>query len=354
MLYGIDLSRHNPTFDYARAHREGAAFIIHKATEGTSYQYEQVFHDRMPAIASSGAVPGAYHFLRSGDGAAQARYFYSVVAPWLAHPRGFLAQLDHEGADYDPKPPLSVAYAFADEWARLSGGHPLTHYFPRWFWQKLGSPAQSRRAGPLWASPYITGSGTFDQLAGRVPATAWTGYAGWPRPSIVQFTSSGVVAGAVGLDLNLFDGDQAALAALAGAPTLEDDVPFTCTQHTIPPAFAFDAHGTLTTPGAVRVLGTPLGGLTGLTRGWLSLSADFSDPATGGGMVPSTVRVATSTRTPDGHAAWTVQLVELDSASARRVVDLPAGCDKVSLGRVDAHAGAGATTPLTATLELSS
>jgi hypothetical protein len=312
-----------------------------------------VFTARMPAIAGSGAVPGAYHFLRSGDGAAQARYFYSVVRPWLDHPLGFLVQLDHEGASYDPKPSLAMAYEFADEWAQLTAGHPLTHYFPKWFWQKLGSPAVGRHVGALWASPYITGSGTFDQLAGRVPASSWNGYAGWSAPSIVQFTSSGVLAGVGGFDLNLFAGDAAALAALAGArPGGDHEMPFTCQNYQLPPRFAFDAEQKITDRTAVVMLGTPLGGATGLTRGWLSLSADLSAAAEDGGPAPSTVRVAVAGRTPDGHAMWAVQIVHLDSTTARQVVALPGNADKVSVGRLDSPSGTGADTPISITLEM--
>jgi hypothetical protein len=352
-LYGLDLSHHNPTLDYARAAREGVAFIIHKATEGASgYAFENAFHDRMPAIAASGAVPGGYHFLRSGDGAAQARYFHSVVRAWLDHPLGFLVQLDHEGADYDPTPPLSTAYAFADEWGRLTGGHPITHYFPRWFWGNLGSPGLTRHIGPLWASPYITGSGAFGQLATRVPNSAWNGYAGWPRPTLVQYSDAGTAAGVPGLDCNLFDGDQAALAALAGARPEGDHMPFHCQNLRLPPRFAFDADQKLIDRTATVILGTPLGGLTGLTRGWLSLSADFSHDAGNGELVQSTVRVAVASRTPAGEARWSVELIHLDSTTARKALPLPGNTDKLSVGRLDNTEGAGVDIPIGITLEM--
>jgi GH25 family lysozyme M1 (1,4-beta-N-acetylmuramidase) len=218
MLRLVDVSHHNTMPDWRRAVAEaGVAAIVHKATEGTGYDYADVFAARMPAIVASGAVPGGYHFLRSGDGAAQARYFYRLVSPFLDSPNGFLAQLDHEGASYDPKPSVGTARDFTAEWAQLTGGHPLTAYFPRWFWQNLGQPSGESAVGPLWASHYVTGTGTFDQLAGKVPASWWSGYAGWSAPTILQFTSSGVLPGGVGgFDLNLFNGTAADLAALTG------------------------------------------------------------------------------------------------------------------------------------------
>jgi GH25 family lysozyme M1 (1,4-beta-N-acetylmuramidase) len=348
----VDVSHHNTMPDWRRAvAQDRVAAIVHKATEGTSYDYVGVFNSRMPAIAGSGAVPGAYHFVSSGDGAAQARYFHSVVRSWLDHPLGFLVQIDHEGADYDPRPPLSTTYAFADEWAQLTGGHPVTHYFPKWFWQTLGGPSLPRHVGPLWASSYLSGSGTFDQLSGRVPASFWNGYAGWSAPSIVQFTDSGVVAGVGGLDLNLFNGDADALAALAGARSRGEDMPFTCVNYQLPPHFAFDANQKVLSRTAIVVFGAPLGGLTGLTRGWLSLSADLSEEANGT-LVQSTVRVAIASRTADGHSAWAVTIVTLDGSTARQAVPLPGGTDKVSVGRMDTASGRGVDTPISLTLEM--
>src|SRR5690349_13376858 len=78
MLLGIDISHHNPDLDYARAHAEGAAFIVHKATEGSAP--DPTYARRAAAIRASGAVPGAYHFLRStASAAAQVQHFLDVI-----------------------------------------------------------------------------------------------------------------------------------------------------------------------------------------------------------------------------------------------------------------------------------
>jgi hypothetical protein len=129
-------------------------------------------------------------------------------------------------------------------------------------------------------------------------------------------------------------------------------MPFHCQHLQLPPRFAFDHDEQLVDPSAVIVLGTPMGGLTGLTRGWLSLSADLSEQTGDGGPVPSTVRVATASRTLDNHAAWLVHRIVLDATTARFPLPLPQGCDKVSVGRVDAAGGLGATTPIGITLEM--
>jgi hypothetical protein len=352
MLKGIDVSHFDPDLDYKRAHAEGAAFIVHKASEGTGT--DPTYARRAPAIRSSGAVPGAYHFLRSSPSAAeQVAHFLSVIGD----PAGLLIQLDWELSGTDLAP-VSMARAWMAEWNRRTNNHPVLLYLPRWVWaDHLGSPGGLSGLGPLWASHYLSGSSLTFADAGRIPAGWWAGYGGWSRPAILQYAGeAGRIAGTGPADLNVFDGEIADLRYLARIPTPhpEDDMPFSLTQHPVPPSFAFGPDGKLAAANAVRVLGVPLGGLTGLAVGWLSLSADFSEQDAAGALVPSTVRVACSTRAVDNRAAWNVQLVELDSAAARRVVNLPAGCDKISIGRVDAHNGAGALTPITATLELSS
>lgn len=355
MLTGIDVSHHDPDLDYARAHAEGAAFIVHKATEGTTLD-DPAFGRRIGAIRASGAIPGAYHFLRSAPSAAeQVAHFLSVIGD----PAGLLIQLDWELSGTDLAP-ISMARAWIAEWNRRTNNHPVLVYLPHWVWaDHLGSPPGLASLGPLWASRYVATPPATASLAdaARVPAGWWAGYGGWPAPAVLQYAGeAGRIAGSGPADLNVFDGELADLRYLAVIPnpTPEDDMPFTCTNYQLPPAFAFGPDGKLAAANAVRVLGVPLGGLTGLTKGWLSLSADFSEQDAAGALVPSTVRIACSTRTPDNRAAWNVQLVELDSSAARRVVNLPAGCDKVSVGRVDTHNGAGALTPITATLELSS
>jgi GH25 family lysozyme M1 (1,4-beta-N-acetylmuramidase) len=345
MLTGIDVSHYDPDLDYARAHREGAAFIVHKASEGTST--DPAYTRRAPAIRTSGAVPGAYHFLRSSPSAAeQVAHFLSVIGD----PAGLLIQLDWEISGSDLAP-ISMARAWVAEWRRRTGDHPVLVYLPRWVWaDHLGSPPGLSTLGPLWASRYLAEPPATASIAdaARVPTTWWAGYGGWPAPTVLQYAGeAGRIAGTGPADLNLFDGTLADLAVLARTPTPpEDDMPFSCTNHQIPAGFAFDATQKLADRSRVLVLGVPLGGLTGLTRGWLSLSADFGQ---------ALIRVAVGGRTPDGHAAWAVQLVAVEAGKTRIPIGLPSTCDKVSVGRVPlTDTDADFSTPVTATLELSS
>jgi GH25 family lysozyme M1 (1,4-beta-N-acetylmuramidase) len=219
-LFGLDIARYQPAMDYARCHAEGAAFILHKATEGTSYAYASLYQQRIPAIKASGAVPGAYHFLRQADPVGQVHYFLDIIGD----PTGMLIQLDWETAANGEKPNASAARAWVNEWNAQTSGHPVLIYCPKWFWAEIGSPGGLGDLGPLWASHYLSAtSGALAALAALVPASWWSGYAGWSRPTVLQYTSSGQIAGVPNIDFNIFDGSLADLEALTGGG---DDMAF--------------------------------------------------------------------------------------------------------------------------------
>jgi GH25 family lysozyme M1 (1,4-beta-N-acetylmuramidase) len=218
VLTGIDVSHFDPDLDYQRAHAEGAAFIVHKATEGTST--DPTYARRAPAIRASGAVPGAYHFLRSApSAAAQVDHFLDVIGD----PTGMLVQLDWELSGSDLAP-VSMARAWVTEWHRRTDNHPVLIYLPHWVWaDHLGSPGGLNSLGPLWASHYLPEKTLTFADASRVPSAWWAGYGGWSRPKILQYAGeAGRIASSGPADLNIFDGtltDLRALARAAGNPT---------------------------------------------------------------------------------------------------------------------------------------
>src|SRR5690242_10113161 len=221
MLYGIDVSHYDPDIPWLLAHAAGAAFIVHKATEGTST--DPKFAARIGAIKASGAVPGAYHFLRSTPSAAQqVQHFLDVIGD----PAGLLIQLDWEISGSDLAP-VSMARAWVAEFHRRTNNHPVLVYLPRWVWaDHLGSPSGLGDLGPLWASHYLPDSTLTLADAARVPASWWAGYGGWPQPRIVQYAGeAGRIAGAGPADLDVTDLTLADLHRLAGNPTQEDDMP---------------------------------------------------------------------------------------------------------------------------------
>ncbi len=205
MLTGVDCSRHQGTIDWrAVATRHQFAFI--KATEGTRYSYVDWFHRNAPQVEAAGLTLGAYHFLRRGAGAGQARYFVSTVG---AFP-GRVAVLDVEKAYDGTWPTITDVRDFVAEFRRLTS-HPLVIYTGGWFWKGyLGNP-HGADLGPLWHSEYEGSQAEVDD--GPEGDT----YGGWPGATFWQWTSSGSCPGVDGrVDLNIFYGSPADLAVLAG------------------------------------------------------------------------------------------------------------------------------------------
>jgi hypothetical protein len=208
-IFVVDISGHQDAFDAARAGREGYAAVICKATEGRTYN-DPRFDTFIPQIKAAGLIPGAYHFLRAGDGAAQARAFHARVT---AHggPGGFLCACDNE-----QDATLAATKAFFAEWARLSGNHPLMMYSGSWWWTSRGWNGPSLTQY-LWDSRYVSGSGVGSDLYTKVPASWWTpGYGGWGTATLLQFSSKATVAGQP-VDVSAYRGTYGQLLALAGA-----------------------------------------------------------------------------------------------------------------------------------------
>jgi murein L,D-transpeptidase YcbB/YkuD len=194
----LDISNHQGAFNIAQAAVEGYSAIICKATEGRTFN-DGRFDPFVPQIKAAGLIPGAYHYLRSGDGAAQAQAFHRRIT---AHggPAGWLIALDCEAdASWD------TVVAWAGEWNRLTCQHPFLLYTGAWWWGPRGWPGASLTPH-LWHSHYVTGTGLGSELYAKVPDSWWTpGYGGWPAASILQFSSRGRVAGQ-DVDVDAFRG----------------------------------------------------------------------------------------------------------------------------------------------------
>lgn len=215
-ITGIDASRHQGTVDWPQVAAAGHTFAIIKATEGTSYAHTSWYQNNAPRVRAAGLTLGAYHFLRTSDPAAQARYFAATVGSF----DGVLAVVDVETAANDTKPQIEHVRGFAAEFRRLVPGRPLIVYTGKWYWVgHMGGPGGAD-IGPLWHSEYETSQAEVDDGPEGLP------YGGWDRATIWQWTSSGACPGVAGrCDLNMFNGTASELAALAGGTTTDGTVP---------------------------------------------------------------------------------------------------------------------------------
>ncbi len=221
MLYGVDIhGRYQAGISFPRLRDEGYTFAVVKASQGT-FQKAPQFVPWIGQIRAAGMIPGAYHWIVAGNGAAQARYFYAQIQA-AGGPEGMLIQLDCEDTAT-----LSDVDAWAAEWRRLSSNHPFLIYSGAWWWGAAGRQWNGTHVTQyLWNSHYLTAdtdtiSDNPAEFAARIPASWWTpGYGGWQQTTFLQFTSKGD-AGSLGnnVDLNVYRGTREQLLALTHAPT---------------------------------------------------------------------------------------------------------------------------------------
>lgn len=229
MLYGVDVhDGYQAGLSFPTLARQGYTFAAVKLTQGTGYARD-LGDDWVRAARAAGLIPGGYHWLTAGNGAAQARWFHAKVVE-SGGPDGMLIQLDCED---------NAGYAdvldWRDEWNRLTGGHPFLVYTGAWWWQPRGWSGTTVTPH-LWHSHYLTADADTvpddpAAFAARIPASWWVpGYGGWPTATVLQFTSKGD-AGGLGnkVDLNVTRMTREQLLALthpagAAASTGDDDM----------------------------------------------------------------------------------------------------------------------------------
>ncbi|MBC6460982.1 glycoside hydrolase family 25 protein [Actinomadura sp. HBU206391] len=192
--------------DWQKVHGGGIRFAFSKVTESTNYTNPTWSHNRAAMLALSDFLPGGYHFLHGGNGAAQAGYFLSKAGDL----GGFAVALDVEASGAN----AATARDWVAEFKQRTGGHPVIGYYPRWYWEQTGRPDLSF-FDSVWQSHYVSGSGSPGSLYGKVPADWWATFGGEPI-SILQYSSSASVPGISGrCDVNAYRGTLAQLRTLA-------------------------------------------------------------------------------------------------------------------------------------------
>lgn len=208
MLYGIDASSAQGSVTWSEV-AKSCAFGFEKVTQGTGYAspFWTASKSHLQQLKAQGDfVPGAYMFLEAGNAGAQADFF----ANQAGNLDGWLIALDAEptGVSSPRLPDIVEAVA------RLRIHYPnakIGGYFPEWYW---GGNVPFTMIDWLWASRYVSGSGSPNSLYGAVPVTWWDGYGG-RTIELLQFTESAVVGGVAGqVDASAFRGDLAQLKAL--------------------------------------------------------------------------------------------------------------------------------------------
>lgn len=202
---GIDVSKWQGDVDFNAVAAAGQAFVYCRACYGTGA--DSRIGDYWPKAKAAGLLRGAYHYLVAGDdGQAQAEAFLKVFdAAGMAYGPGDLPP----AADVEDQNALASADAKArfvdalgtwvDTVGTVLGTTPLV-YTGTYFWQELGNPSGFEHC-PLWLARY-------NSQPGACPP-------GWPDWTFWQHSGDGACGGIAGaVDLDVFNGDRAALEAL--------------------------------------------------------------------------------------------------------------------------------------------
>lgn len=318
---GVDVSKwQHPSpgsIDWAKVAADGRSFAIIKATDGNGGASPHFASDSAKAHAA-GLVIGAYHMGRPGKPArAQADEFVAALAEQPAGAATLPPVLDLEYTDgRSPAQIAAWAREFLDRVAERTGRTPMIYTF-RWFWDVEMAGTEAFRDHPLWLAAYQ-----------RTAPTALPG--GWERITVWQTSGSGRVDGVVTpVDLNTFNGDEAALRAWArgeiAAPAPRTDAPITDAEPAPDAAAdAPDADAPAPAPGAVDGADpVPAGLLEAIAE---AIAAGELDPAE----IADAVRRAADGGLTEDQAAFLIAVLELLAGSS--------GADADAAGDADAEA----------------
>lgn len=201
---GVDVSRWQGDINWQQMADRGVKFAFIKLTENTTW-IDTMAGANMDGAEDAGILRGGYHFYRPlADWRAQAEHFCDVleqVGPLELPP---VIDLEiREGANSNL---AARVRAFAELVTQRIGRRPIIYtnfYYANDYLQGLGDY-------DLWIAQYT------DRVAPAIPTNIWQAWKFW------QYTSSGdgrwYGASSATLDLNRFNGDEAALRAYAGAP----------------------------------------------------------------------------------------------------------------------------------------
>ena len=226
LAQGIDVSRWQPSVDWARVRAAGVSFVVIKATQ--SNFADPVFAKHWAGAKSAGLLRGAYHFLVGDmDGQKQAGAYLKVLAD---DPGELPPVLDIEGKTANPALYAQYAKIWLDQVEAGLGRRPLI-YTAAWYWNSgmlIGGRYPEWAAQyPLWVAAYPVRDG-FPSVADieqkkykpSMPKS-WTNWTIW------QYSEKGRVDGVANngklanTDLNVFAGTEAELRAWAGAPAAQ-------------------------------------------------------------------------------------------------------------------------------------
>jgi len=214
-ILGIDVSHYDGTITWSQVKADPKVFAWTKATEGTTYT-DPTFTTNATNATSAGVLIGGYHFAHPETNSAitEANFFVSVSGAYIGSCK-FMPALDLEDPSSGPSLTSSMTSAALTTWVQTwmttvknaTGIDPVL-YTNGSIASYLGSSVNTYK---LWiADP--DGSST----------AAPTNIGSWSTWTFKQYSWTGTVSGITSttqVDLNVFNGNMAALNTLMGCST---------------------------------------------------------------------------------------------------------------------------------------
>lgn len=239
LISGIDVSKWQPTVDWAKVAGAGQAFAFAKASQST--WTDALFTKHWAGIKAAGLLRGAYHF-------------YAPDTPPLKQLETYLKALGDDLGDFPPVLDIEAktdnpaqlakdALVWLTEIEQRTGRKPII-YTAAWYWNSGmfigGKYPEWAATYPLWvaAYPVAAGAPTLEEIAkGKYKPLLPKS---WTKAALWQYSEKGRVDGVVtdgkpaNTDLNVFDGTAEELAKflgvdaakLAAVPVYEPPVSF--------------------------------------------------------------------------------------------------------------------------------
>lgn len=222
-ILGIDISNNNPNVPMSIAYMQGVRFCIAKASQGWAGGpggwLDWTWVDIVTRARVAGIIPGGYHWLLKGNGAAQAQQFVASLKR-AGGPQGFLCGVDIEENSWDQSlnaDPQTVN-DFLTEWDQITGKQPLLLYGASWYHDGYMHAGNAWPTRPLWWAGYTpVGVEVIEAAVGSVTPHYMAPFGGWSSYTIRQFTSNAIVGG-VQVDANVTYLTLPQLQALTAPP----------------------------------------------------------------------------------------------------------------------------------------
>lgn len=205
---GPDVSRWQGDFDWGQAKKQKWSFAIIKATDGPDR--DPKFDRNWRGAGDAGLIRGAYHFGRpdKGDGASQARHFIANGGAWTEDGRTLPGTLDFEDraelkqACYGMSKTELGAWVteFATAYQKKTGRYPMLYSTKNYIEKCVGADLPVLKKMPLWIARW--------EVRNPEVPKAWSDF------TFHQYTTNNNT-----LDMNVFNGTQAELAAFAKYPS---------------------------------------------------------------------------------------------------------------------------------------